>query len=192
MIDLTIQKQGLAHNLEKARENNIIIPTFAQMCHPETIPAAIQEKLKTVGLWDVNPLNLFRITWKNEAKETGGLYQAVPNYIEFPSALTGVPCRIIAMLRIATKPALDGLDDAPTTAIPSGLNKRSIDSATSLFCTDFNAPGRAQSVFPKPPSRMPTTAMPVTTAFQNLPQFFENREPIIRATKPPIQSDSIS
>jgi len=98
MIDLTIQKQGLAHNLEKARENNIIIPTFAQMCHPETIPAAIQEKLKTVGLWDVNPLNLFRITWKNEAKETGGLYQAVPNYIEFPSALTGVPCRIIAMV----------------------------------------------------------------------------------------------
>ena len=98
MIDLTIQKQGLAHNLEKARENNIIIPTFAQMRHPETIPAAIQEKLKTVGLWDVNPLNLFRITWKNEAKETGGLYQAVPNYIEFPSALTGVPCRIIAMV----------------------------------------------------------------------------------------------
>jgi hypothetical protein len=38
-----------------------------------------------VDLWDVNPLNLFRITWKNEAKESGGLFQAVPNYIEFPS-----------------------------------------------------------------------------------------------------------
>ncbi len=78
-IDLTINKTGLQHNIEKAKENNVIIPTIAQMQHPETIPEKIQEKLKTVGLWDVNPLNLFRITWKNEAKETGGLYQAVPN-----------------------------------------------------------------------------------------------------------------
>ncbi|MCI2057227.1 MAG: pyridoxal-5-phosphate-dependent protein subunit beta, partial [Oscillibacter sp.] len=97
MIDLTINKKGLDHNIAKAKENNIIIPTIAQMQHPETIPAKIQEKLKKVGLWDVNPLNLFRITWKNEAKETGGLFQAAPNYVEIPSALSGVPCRIIAM-----------------------------------------------------------------------------------------------
>ena len=96
-IDLTINKTGLQHNIEKAKENNVIIPTIAQMQHPETIPEKIQEKLKTVGLWDVNPLNLFRITWKNEAKETGGLYQAVPNYVEIPSELSGVPCRILAM-----------------------------------------------------------------------------------------------
>ena len=80
-IDLSINKTGLAHNIQKAKENNVIIPTIAQMQHPETIPEKIQEKLKGVGLWDVNPLNLFRITWKNEAKETGGLYQAVPNYV---------------------------------------------------------------------------------------------------------------
>ncbi len=96
-IDLTIHREALERNIAKARENNVIIPTFAQMQHPETVPAAIQEKLKTVGLWDVNPLNLFRITWKNEARETGGLYQAVPNYVEIPSALSGVPCRILAM-----------------------------------------------------------------------------------------------
>ncbi|MGN8889141.1 pyridoxal-phosphate dependent enzyme [Dysosmobacter sp. HCP28S3_G4] len=98
MIDLTINKTGLAHNIQKARENKIVIPTIAQMQHPETIPEKIQERLKAVGLWDVNPLNLFRITWKNEAKESGGLFQTVPNYIEFPSELTGVPCRIVAMV----------------------------------------------------------------------------------------------
>ncbi len=98
MIDLTIQRQGLANNIRKARENHIIIPTIAQMQHPETIPEKVQDKLKDVGLWDVNPLNLFRITWKNEAKESGGLFQAVPNYVELPSALTGVPCRIVAMV----------------------------------------------------------------------------------------------
>ena len=98
MIDLTINKEGLEHNLQKARENHIVIPTIAQMQHPETIPEKVQAKLKDVGLWDVNPLNLFRITWKNEPKESGGLFQAVPNYIELPPELTGVPCRIVAMV----------------------------------------------------------------------------------------------
>ena len=38
MIDFTIQKEGLAHNIAKARENGILIPTIRQMQHPETIP----------------------------------------------------------------------------------------------------------------------------------------------------------
>ena len=54
MIDLTINKEGLAHNLRKARENGIIIPTIEQMRHPETIPEKIQDRLRNVGLWDVD------------------------------------------------------------------------------------------------------------------------------------------
>ncbi|WP_295582090.1 pyridoxal-phosphate dependent enzyme [uncultured Oscillibacter sp.] len=98
MIDLTIRREGLERNIAKARENGILIPTIAQMQHPETIPEKVQAKLKTVGLWDVDTLNLFRITWKNEPVPSGGLFQAVPNYIELPPALTGVPCRIVAMV----------------------------------------------------------------------------------------------
>ncbi len=98
MIDLTINRQGLEHNLKKARENNILIPTIAQMQNPDLIPGKVKDKLKDVGLWDVNPLNLFRVTWKNEAKASGGLFQEVPNYIELPPELTGVPCRIVAMV----------------------------------------------------------------------------------------------
>ncbi len=97
MIDLRINKEGLAHNIQKAKENNIIIPTFAQMQNPDLIPEKIKAKLATTGLWDFDPVNLFRVTWKNEAKETGGLFQKVPNYVELPSALTGVKARIIAM-----------------------------------------------------------------------------------------------
>ena len=97
MIDLTINKTGLEHNIQKARENHIVIPTIAQMQNPETIPGKIRDQLKNVGLWDVNPLNLFRITWKNEAKEFGGGFQQAPNYVELPPVLTGVPCRIVAM-----------------------------------------------------------------------------------------------
>ena len=98
MIDLTLHQEALAHNIQKARENRVVIPTYQQMKHPETIPGKVQDRLRQVGLWDVDPLNLFRITWKNEAKESGGLFQAVPNYIELPPALTGVPARIICLV----------------------------------------------------------------------------------------------
>ena len=81
-IDLTIHKEGLAHNIQKAKENNIIIPTLAQMQNPDLIPETIKEKLTHTGLWDVDPVNLFRISWHNEAKESGGLYQKTPNYVE--------------------------------------------------------------------------------------------------------------
>ena len=97
MIDLTIRPESLERNLRNAREHNILIPTFRQMKHPDSVPDKVKEGLKSVGLWDVNPLNLFRITWKNEARESGGLFQTVPNYVELPPSLTGVPCRIVAM-----------------------------------------------------------------------------------------------
>ena len=38
MIDLTINKTGLQHNIEKAKENHVIIPTIAQMQNPEPHP----------------------------------------------------------------------------------------------------------------------------------------------------------
>ena len=99
MIDLTMNKEVLKRAIDRARERNIIIPTFKQMQHPETIPEAIQNKLPAVGLWDVNPLNLFRITWKNNPVEKGGdgKYGEV-NYIEVPKELSGVKARIIILL----------------------------------------------------------------------------------------------
>ncbi|MCZ6815704.1 MAG: pyridoxal-5-phosphate-dependent protein subunit beta, partial [Planctomycetota bacterium] len=87
--------------LEKAvgrcRERNIVIPTFAQLRDPGLIPQSIKDRLRNVGLWDVDPINLFRITWKNEPVESGGLFNN-GNWIEFPSALTGVEARIIGIV----------------------------------------------------------------------------------------------
>ena len=97
MLDLTINETGLERAVARAREKNIIIPTMEQMRHPETIPAPIRERLADVGLWDLDPLNLFRITWKNEAVPTGGGYGGV-NYIELPSSLTGVDARIVLLV----------------------------------------------------------------------------------------------
>ncbi len=97
MIDFTCNPAGLAHNIQKAKEHNIIIPTIAQMQNPDQIPEKIRARLTHTGLCEVDPVNLFRISWKNEARDYGGLYQPVPNYVEIPSALSGVPCRILAM-----------------------------------------------------------------------------------------------
>jgi cysteine synthase len=97
MIDLTIHEDRLGRAVQCARERGIIIPTLAQQRNPTTVPERIRSRLANVGLWDITPLNLFRITWKNAPVPSGGGYGGV-NYIEFPPSLTGVPARIIALV----------------------------------------------------------------------------------------------
>ena len=91
----TVNRDVIKRTAQRCRERNIIIPTFAQMRDPSLIPESVRQKLKGVGLWDVNPLNLFRITWKNDVAT--GLYGGV-NHLEIPSAITGVPARIIGLV----------------------------------------------------------------------------------------------
>ena len=96
-IDLTIDKNRRERAVRRVRERNIIIPTFAQMKNPDLIPDRIKKEMANIGLWDVNPRNLFRITWKNEPLSKGGGFKGV-NYIEFPPSLTGTQARIIALV----------------------------------------------------------------------------------------------
>ena len=97
MISLTVDKETRARNIRRCREKGIVLPTFAQMKEPGTAPRRIQEGLRAVGLWDVNPLNLHRITWRNAPAPSGGLFGEV-NYLEIPRELTRVPARIIALV----------------------------------------------------------------------------------------------
>ncbi len=97
MINLSVNEDVLSKNVQKAKENNVIIPTIKQMQNPDLIPEKIKDKLKNTGLWDIDPVNLFRISWKNEQKEFGGLYKT-PNFIELPQKLTGVKAKIICMV----------------------------------------------------------------------------------------------
>lgn len=97
MIDLSVMQERLQRGIERARAQNIAIPTFAQQKNPALIPDKAKQELASIGLWDVAPRNLFRITWKNEPVLKGGGYGGV-NYIEFPSSLTGVNARIIALV----------------------------------------------------------------------------------------------
>jgi cysteine synthase len=97
MIDLTIHPERRQRAIQRVRERNIIIPTFAQMMNPELIPAGVKKELKQIGLWDLNPRNLFRITWKNQPTAKGGGFGGL-NYLEFPKSITGTDARIIALV----------------------------------------------------------------------------------------------
>ena len=97
MIDLTLHEDRLERAASRAKERGIIIPTFAQMKDPSTIPDEIREKLSLADLWEVDPVNLFRINWHNEPVDSGGDFGGV-NYIELPTSLTGVEARILALV----------------------------------------------------------------------------------------------
>lgn len=97
MIDLTVHQSQLEKTVERARERKVFLPTFEMMKNPELLPTEIKAKLKDVGLWDVNSLNLCRITWKNEPTPDGGGFGGV-NYLEIPKAITGVDARIVTLV----------------------------------------------------------------------------------------------
>ncbi|MFH1183609.1 MAG: pyridoxal-phosphate dependent enzyme [Chloroflexota bacterium] len=96
-IDLSIDKGRRKNAIRRAKERNIVIPTFAQMRDPATVPAAVKRELKSIGMWDLHPRNLFRISWHNEPQPSGGAFGGV-NYLELPGSLTGVEARIVVLV----------------------------------------------------------------------------------------------
>ena len=94
---MTSTEQILKNTIQRCRDNNMIIPTYAQMRNPELVPDSIRKQLKSIGLWDLNPLNLFRITWKNEPVKSGGGFGEV-NHLILPKSLTGVEAKIVIII----------------------------------------------------------------------------------------------
>ena len=96
-IDLGINEEGLSHAVERARERKVTIPTFNELSDPMSVSESVAGPLKDVGLWEVNPLNIYRACWKNEPKPEGGGFGGV-NYVEIPKEITGVEARIFALV----------------------------------------------------------------------------------------------
>ncbi|MCX7847610.1 MAG: pyridoxal-phosphate dependent enzyme [bacterium] len=94
---MELNEEVVARAAARCRERHVVLPTFAQLKDPALIPAEIKERLRHVGLWDINPLNLFRIGWHNEPVEHGGGFGPV-NYLALPEALTGVAAPIVLLV----------------------------------------------------------------------------------------------
>ncbi len=84
------------HSVVRFRDAGIVLPTFAQLADPGTIPTDVQERLATLDPDEPHPLNLFRVHWHNSGDRKRRAL--VPEHLELPSSLTGVPARIILLL----------------------------------------------------------------------------------------------
>ena len=72
-------------NVERLRERGVVLPTFAQLANPSTIPQEIRTALKSIDPDAPHPLNLFRVHWTDGA------------HIVLPPSLTGVDAKILVL-----------------------------------------------------------------------------------------------
>ncbi len=85
-----------ANSVARFAERGIRLPTFSELRRPATIDPAILERLATVDRRVPDAANLFRVHWHNRWEADG--LAAVPEHLELPSELTGVPARIVLAL----------------------------------------------------------------------------------------------
>jgi len=95
MAKLKVNAAIVKKNAALCRKRKIVIPTFAQMKDHTLIPDKTKKALKPVGLWDINPINLFRINWHND--HNTGLFNGV-NFLEIPREITGIDARVIGIV----------------------------------------------------------------------------------------------
>lgn len=92
---MKINEAVLKKTAKLCKERGVVIPTFAQMKNPASAPAAIHKRLKKAGMNELDPANLFRITWKNDPAT--GLFGDA-NYLEIPRSITGIDARVIGLV----------------------------------------------------------------------------------------------
>jgi cysteine synthase len=92
MVDPAVYERTVG----RFRELRIVVPTFAQLADPSTIPTRVAGRLEGLDPDAPDPLNLFRGHWFNSADR--GSRTAVPVHVVLPKALTGVDARIVVAL----------------------------------------------------------------------------------------------
>ena len=82
--------------VQRFREAKILLPTFAELTEPRTIPAAVRRALASVKPDEADPLNLFRVHWYNGTDRTS--LADLPAHVVLGEELTGVPAKIVVAL----------------------------------------------------------------------------------------------
>ena len=88
VVDATVVKRT-ARRLGAA---GIVLPTFAELADPATIPAERRASLAMIDPDDAHPANLFRVHWHNGSDRWSIV--DVPGHVVLPSSLTGVDATI--------------------------------------------------------------------------------------------------
>jgi len=79
-----------------ARERGVRLPTFAELADPARAPRSIRDTLAAIDPDAPHAANLYRVNWFNAIDRRGAA--SVPVHVEVPSALSGVPARIVVVL----------------------------------------------------------------------------------------------
>ena len=86
---------NLARSIDRFRTEGILLPTFAELANPSTIPAAVAARLGGVDPGGRNPANLFRVHWYNRLGAAGFGDQV--DHVVLDRSFTGIDAPIIVV-----------------------------------------------------------------------------------------------
>jgi cysteine synthase len=92
MVDEAVYARAVG----RFRDAGIVMPTFAQLADPATIPQSILERLAGVDPDAADPLNLFRVHWYNGADRRSRV--GLPDHLVLTRELTGIDSPIVILL----------------------------------------------------------------------------------------------
>ncbi len=84
------------NSVQRFSERNILLPTFAQIADPRSMPPVVKEKLSGVDPDQPHPLNLFRVHWYMDRDRRR--FSELPEYLVLPPQLTGVEAPIVVLI----------------------------------------------------------------------------------------------
>lgn len=88
---VVVDSDSLARSVKRFAEQNIVLPTFAQLGEPSCIPVSLTNGVDKNA---ADPRNLFRVHWYNNI---AGERVEVPDHVVLPPSLTGVEAPIIVV-----------------------------------------------------------------------------------------------
>jgi cysteine synthase len=91
-----VDQRAYDHALERFRANRIVMPTFAELADPLTMPSERIAQLASVDPDAPDAANLFRVHWHNDVDRRGRA--RLPAFLLLPSSLTGVEAPIAVAL----------------------------------------------------------------------------------------------
>jgi cysteine synthase len=91
-----VDRIAYERTVQRYRETRTVLPTFAQLIDPGTIPASTWSDLAGVDPDAPDPRNLFRVHWNNSADRRG--FVPVADHVVLPPSFTGVEAPIVVAL----------------------------------------------------------------------------------------------
>ncbi len=96
-LETDIVDRDMYHrSVQRFRDAGVVLPTFAQLADPSSIPASTAAALASVDPDAPHALNLFRVHWFNDHSRRGRV--TVPDHLVLPESLTGTKAAIVVAL----------------------------------------------------------------------------------------------